>query len=139
MIGMTPNTIKTIFKRFQAENPHPTTELVYHNPFQLLVAVMLSAQATDKSVNKATEPLFKIAKTPEQFLAIGEAKLKTYFKTLNYYQTKTKHVVATCQLLIDHFKSKVPDDRKSLESLPGVGRKTANVILNTCFGHPTLA
>jgi endonuclease-3 len=139
MIGMTPNTIKTIFKRFQAENPEPTTELVYHNPFQLLIAVMLSAQATDKSVNKATEPLFKVAKTPEQFLTLGEAKLKTYFKTLNYYQTKTKHVVATCRLLIDQFKSKVPDDRKSLESLPGVGRKTANVILNTCFGHPTLA
>lgn len=139
MIGMTPNTIQTIFKRFKAENPHPTTELAYHNPFQLLIAVMLSAQATDKSVNKATDALFKIAKTPEQFLAIGEAKLKTHFKTLNYYQTKTKHVIATCRLLIDQFKSKVPDDRKSLESLPGVGRKTANVILNTCFGQPTLA
>lgn len=139
MTPMTPNAVKTIFKRFKAENPHPTTELAFHNPFQLLIAVMLSAQATDKSVNKATEALFKTAKTPEQFLAMGEAKLKAHFKTLNYYQTKTKHVLSACQRLVDHFKSKVPDDRQSLESLPGVGRKTANVILNTCFGQPTLA
>lgn len=139
MKKLSPNEIRTIFKRFQAENPHPTTELKYGNPFQLLIAVMLSAQATDKSVNKATEPLFKIAKTPEDFLKLGEAKLKTTFKTLNYYQTKTKHVIGACRLLVDQFHSKVPEDRKSLESLPGVGRKTANVILNTCFGHPTLA
>jgi endonuclease-3 len=139
MKRLTPSEIRTIFKRFKAENPHPTTELIYHNPFQLLIAVLLSAQATDKSVNKATEPLFKIAKTPEDFLKLGEAKLKTYFKTINLYPTKTRHVVATCQMLIDQFHSNIPEDRKSLESLPGVGRKTANVILNTYFGHPTLA
>lgn len=136
---MSPNTIRAIFKRFQAESPHPTTELRYSNPFTLLIAVLLSAQATDKSVNKATESLFKEADTPEKMLALGEAHLKNALRTLNLYQTKCKHVIQTCQRLIDHFHSQVPDNRADLESLPGVGRKTANVVLNTCFGQPTMA
>lgn len=139
MKSLSPSAIRTIFKRFQAENPKPTTELHYRSPFELLIAVLLSAQATDKSVNKATGPLFKIANTPEGLLALGEAKLKTYLNTINLYPTKTKHIIATCHRLVDQFQSKVPDDRKSLESLPGVGRKTANVVLNTYFGQPTLA
>jgi endonuclease-3 len=128
-----------IFERFQAHDPHPTTELIYHSPFELLIAVMLSAQATDKSVNLATQILFKIANTPAAFLQLGETKLKTYIKTIGLYNTKAKNIIKTCELLIDRYESKVPDDRDALESLPGVGRKTANVLLNTLFNEPTIA
>lgn len=125
--------------RFKKANPHPTTELIYHNPFELLIAVILSAQATDKSVNLATKALFEIADTPKKMLALGEITLKNYIKTIGLYKTKAKHVIGTCRLLIDKFNSKVPSNREDLESLPGVGRKTANVILNTCFGEPVIA
>lgn len=136
---MNIKTIRTIFSRFQAANPHPTTELVYHSPFELLIAVILSAQATDKSVNKATEKLFPIANTPEAIFNLGEKGLKEYIKTIGLYTNKAKNVIATCKILIDQFNSTVPDNRTALESLPGVGRKTANVVLNTYFGQPTMA
>jgi endonuclease-3 len=136
---MNYKSIREIFLRFRQANPHPTTELVYHHPFELLIAVILSAQATDKSVNKATAPLFAVANTPEKMLRLGDAGLKRYIKTIGLYTTKAKHILATCRMLIDQFHSMVPDDRASLESLPGVGRKTANVVLNTCFGEPTIA
>jgi len=128
-----------IFSRLQAEDPKPTTELEYTTPFELLVAVALSAQSTDKGVNKATRKLFAIANTPETILALGEAGLKSYIKTIGLYNTKAKHILKTCQLLIDQHNSIVPDDQAALEALPGVGRKTANVIRNTAFGHPTIA
>lgn len=128
-----------IFTRLREQNPHPTTELNFKNEFELLIAVILSAQATDVSVNKATKPLFKIANTPEKILKLGETKLKSYVKTIGLYNTKAKNIIKTCQLLIDKHNSKVPEDRAALEALPGVGRKTANVILNTAFGHPTIA
>lgn len=136
---MNSNIIRKIFLRFRKANPHPTTELIYHNHFELLVAVILSAQATDKSVNKATEKLFHIANTPEKMLQLGETGLKKYIKSIGLYSTKAKNVIATCKRLIENFHSRVPNDREALESLPGVGRKTANVILNTCFGEPTIA
>jgi len=136
---MNSKKVRDIFLRFRKANPHPTTELVYHNHFELLIAVILSAQATDKSVNKATEKLFKVASTPEKMLKLGEAGLKEYIKTIGLYRGKAKNVIATCKMLIQQFHSKVPHDRASLESLAGVGRKTANVILNTCFGEPTIA
>ncbi|HLB43092.1 MAG TPA: endonuclease III [Gammaproteobacteria bacterium] len=136
---MTPNIIRTIFQRFRKANPKPTTELVYHTHFELLIAVILSAQATDKSVNKASEKLFKIANTPEKMLKLGRENLKEHIKTIGLYTNKAKNIIATCQLLVDQFKSKIPQSREALESLPGVGRKTANVILNTCFGQPTIA
>ncbi|MSP53453.1 MAG: endonuclease III [Gammaproteobacteria bacterium] len=128
-----------IFKRLQAQNPHPTTELVYSSIFELLISVILSAQATDVSVNKATAKLFPIANTPEAIYKLGEEKLKSYIKTIGLYNAKAKNIIKTCQLLIEHFNSEVPHDRASLESLPGVGRKTANVIMNTAFGEPTIA
>lgn len=136
---MNKKTIREIFLRFRDANPHPTTELVYHSHFELLIAVILSAQATDKSVNKATKTLFAIAKTPETMLALGDTGLKNHIKTIGLYTSKAKHILATCRLLIDKFKSNVPHDREALESLPGVGRKTANVVLNTAFGEPTIA
>ncbi len=136
---MNIKTIRTIFSRFQQADPHPTTELIYHSPFELLIAVILSAQATDKSVNKATEKLYPIANTPEAIYALGENGLKEYIKTIGLYTNKAKNIIATCRLLINHFHSQVPDNRESLESLPGVGRKTANVVLNTYFGQPTMA
>ena len=136
---MNSKTIRDIFLRFRRNNPQPTTELVYHSHFELLVAVILSAQATDKSVNKATLPLFKIANTPEKILALGEARLQEKIKTIGLYKNKAKHIIATCQRLVDHFHSTVPKQREALESLPGVGRKTANVIMNTCFAEPTIA
>lgn len=136
---MTPQTIRKIFLRFRKAQPKPTTELIYHNPFELLVAVILSAQATDTSVNKATANLFKVANTPEKMVALGLQNLKQYVKTIGLYNSKAKHVLATAQLLIQEFNSQVPADRESLQKLPGVGRKTANVILNTCFGEPTIA
>ena len=128
-----------IFTRLRKQNPQPTTELNYKNEFELLIAVILSAQATDVSVNKATESLFKTANTPEKIFKLGEKKLKTYVKTIGLYNTKAKNIIKTCKLLIDHHNSQVPEDRAALEALPGVGRKTANVVLNTAFGHHTIA
>lgn len=136
---MNKKTITEIFKRFQTANPHPATELRFSTPFELLIAVMLAAQATDVGVNKATAKLYPIANTPESLLAMGEAMLLTYLNTLNLYKTKTKNVLKTCAILIEKYHSKVPNTREDLESLPGVGRKTANVILNTAFGQPTIA
>jgi len=128
-----------IFSRLQAANPEPTTELHYHNTFQLLVAVMLSAQSTDVGVNKACKSLFIKVKTPTAMLRLGEDGLKQYIKTIGLYNTKAKNVIRTCAMLVDLHQGKVPDDRTALQALPGVGRKTANVILNTAFGHPTIA
>ena len=128
-----------IFTRLRAENPAPTTELNYGNPYQLLVAVALSAQSTDVGVNKATKALFRKVKTPQAMLKLGEEGLKDYIKTIGLYNTKAKNVIAAAQILVEQHKSKVPDQREALEALPGVGRKTANVILNTAFGQPTIA
>ena len=128
-----------IFARLKAEDPKPTTELEHASAFELLVAVALSAQSTDKGVNKATRKLFAVANTPEQMYKLGEAGLKTYIKTIGLYNTKAANIIKTCKLLIDQHNSEVPDDQKALEALPGVGRKTANVIRNTAFGHPTIA
>ena len=130
---------EAIFARLKAENPQPTTELNYTTPFELLVAVALSAQATDKSVNKATTLLFPVANTPETILKLGETGLKKYIKTIGLYNSKAKNIIKTCKILIEQYGSQVPDDQQALESLPGVGRKTANVIRNTAFGHPTIA
>ena len=128
-----------IFSRLRAANPHPTTELEYKTPFELLVAVVLSAQATDKGVNLATRKLFPVANTPAAIHALGEAGLSEYIKTIGLYRSKAKHLIAACRMLIDLHGSQVPADRAALEALPGVGRKTANVILNTAFGHHTIA
>jgi endonuclease III len=136
---MDPKKIRQIFEQFKRSNVHPTTELVYHSPFELLIAVMLSAQATDKSVNKATPGLFKVANTPEKILSLGEKKLTDHIKTIGLYKNKAKNIMAACRLLIEKFNSEVPATREELESLPGVGRKTANVILNTCFKQPVIA
>jgi len=130
---------RRIFERLKAANPKPTTELDYRTPFELLVAVILSAQATDKGVNKATEKLFKVANTPKAILKLGEAGLKEHIKTIGLFNAKAKNIVETCRLLVERHKGKVPDNREALEALPGVGRKTANVILNTAFGQPTIA
>ncbi len=128
-----------IFTRLRSKNPNPTTELNYTSPFELLIAVILSAQATDVSVNKATTPLYKIANTPEAIYKLGVEDLKKYIKTIGLFNTKAENVIKTCKLLVDEHGSEVPRDRESLEALPGVGRKTANVILNTAFGEPTIA
>ncbi len=128
-----------IFSRLQAENPQPETELEYSSVFELLVAVALSAQATDKSVNKATQKLFAVANTPEQILKLGEEGLKKYIKTIGLYNTKAANIIKTCNMLIEQHNAEVPDDQQALEALAGVGRKTANVIRNTAFGHPTIA
>jgi endonuclease-3 len=128
-----------LFACLQAQNPRPTTELNYRTHFELLIAVMLSAQATDKSVNKATAPLFKVANTPKKILALGEENLKIYIKTIGLFNTKARHIIKTCEILITQHSGKVPRERNALEALPGVGRKTANVILNTAFGEPTIA
>ena len=128
-----------IFRRFRAQNPAPTTELHYSTPFELLVAVILSAQATDKSVNKATATLFKVANTPASILKLGENGLKGYIRTIGLYNSKAGNILKTCQILLEQHQGKVPVDRAALEALPGVGRKTANVILNTAFGQPTIA
>src|SRR5690349_3707122 len=130
---------REIFARFRAANPHPTTELEYNSPFELLVAVALSAQATDKSVNLATRKLFPKANTPEAILAMGEEALREYIKSIGLYKTKARNILATCRILIDQYGGKVPETREQLEKLPGVGRKTANVLLNTAFGQPTIA
>ena len=130
---------REIFTRFRQINPHPTTELDYETPFQLLIAVILSAQATDKSVNLATRELFPVAGTPEKILALSETGLSQFIQRIGLFRTKAKNILATCQLLIGKHHSEVPRTRKELEALPGVGRKTANVILNTAFGEPTIA
>lgn len=132
-------TLALIFQRLQAQNPHPKTELHYHSHFELLIAVMLSAQATDVSVNKATQHLFPIANTPETLLALGEEKLKNHIKTIGLFNSKARHIMQTCERLVALHNSKVPATRCELEALPGVGRKTANVVLNTAFGQPTMA
>ncbi|KMJ54279.1 endonuclease III [Vogesella sp. EB] len=128
-----------IFARLQAQNPHPTTELEYATPFQLLIAVLLSAQATDVGVNKATRLLFPVAPTPDKMLALGEEGLEEYIKTIGLYRTKAKNTIATCRILLEQHGGEVPQQREALEALPGVGRKTANVVLNTAFGQPTIA
>lgn len=128
-----------IFRRLQAANPKPTTELHYRTPFELLVAVVLSAQATDVGVNKATAKLFPVANTPTAILKLGERGLKQYIKTIGLFNGKAKNIIATCRLLLEKHDGKVPRTRAELEALPGVGRKTANVILNTAFGEPTIA
>ncbi len=128
-----------IFARLQAANPHPTTELEYETPFQLLIAVLLSAQATDKSVNIATRKFFPEHGTPEGLLALGEEGLADYIKTIGLYRTKAKNAIATCRILLEQHGGEVPQTREALEALPGVGRKTANVVLNTAFGQPTMA
>jgi endonuclease III len=128
-----------IYSRLKAHNPDPTTELRYANPFELLIAVILSAQATDISVNKATDQLYPVAKTPDAILALSEDGLKRYIKTIGLYNSKARNIIKTCRLLIDRHDGQVPETRAELEALPGVGRKTANVILNTAFGQPTIA
>ncbi|GAB2868241.1 endonuclease III [Pseudoduganella ginsengisoli] len=128
-----------IFSRFREANPHPKTELEYTTPFELLIAVLLSAQATDVGVNKATRRLYPVANTPQAMLDLGLDELMSYIQTIGLYKTKAKNVLATCQILIDQHGGEVPRDRESLEALPGVGRKTANVVLNTAFGEPTMA
>ena len=128
-----------IFERLQAENPNPTTELHYGSPFELLVAVMLSAQATDVSVNKATGPLFRAANRPAAMVALGVEGVKPYIKSIGLFNTKAVNLVKTSQILLDQHGGEVPRSRAALEALPGVGRKTANVVLNTAFGEPTLA
>ncbi|MFC3194877.1 endonuclease III [Marinicella sediminis] len=128
-----------MFSRWRDINPKPTTELEFSSPFELLVAVALSAQSTDVGVNKATRKLFPVANTPEAILALGEEGLKEYIKTIGLFNSKAKHIIQTCRILIEQFDSVVPQTREELESLPGVGRKTANVILNTAFGQPAMA
>jgi endonuclease-3 len=136
---MNSKKIRTIFERLRAANPKPTTELEYNTPFELLVAVILSAQATDKSVNVATRVLFEHANTPEAIYKLGVEGLSKYIRTIGLFNSKAKNIIETCRILIEKHGSKVPESREALEALPGVGRKTANVILNTAFGHPTMA
>jgi endonuclease-3 len=128
-----------LFTRLRELDPHPTTELDYSTPFELLVAVVLSAQATDVGVNKATKKLFPVANTPRAILDMGEEKLKSYIATIGLFNSKAKNVIALCRILVDQYDSEVPQTREALEALPGVGRKTANVVLNTAFGHATIA
>jgi endonuclease III len=136
---MNKKKVAAIFARLKARNPHPTTELEYSSPFELLVAVVLSAQATDKSVNLATRTLFKHANTPQAIFALGVAGLSQYIKTIGLYNTKAKNVIELCRILLERHGGQVPESREALEALPGVGRKTANVILNTAFGQATIA
>jgi endonuclease III len=136
---MNPQKRREIFSRLRDQNPHPVTELAYRSPYELLVAVVLSAQATDKSVNLATEKLFPVANTPAKIVKLGEAKLTEYIRTIGLYRTKAKNVITLSKLLLTEHGGKVPDSREALEALPGVGRKTANVVLNVAFGHPTIA
>lgn len=136
---MNKQKIREIFTRFREQNPHPTTELVYHSAFELLIAVILSAQATDVSVNKATVKLFPVANTPQSILDLGLEQLKEYVKSIGLYNSKAQNIIKTCALLIQKHHGEVPRQREALEALPGVGRKTANVVLNTAFGEPTMA
>ncbi len=131
--------IVRLFEHLQAASPEPETELNYTTPFELLTAVMLSAQSTDVGVNKATARLFPVANTPQAILELGENRLKHYISTLGLYNSKAKHLLETCRILVENYDSQVPDNRKALESLPGVGRKTANVLLNILFDEPTIA
>ncbi|HEB63573.1 MAG TPA: endonuclease III [Gammaproteobacteria bacterium] len=128
-----------IFSRFKADNPNPTTELNYKTPFELLIAVILSAQATDKSVNKATDTLYPVANTAQAIFDLGEEELKRYIKTIGLFNSKAANIIKTCALLIEKYQGEVPETREALEALPGVGRKTANVVLNTAFGQPAMA
>ena len=128
-----------LFTRLREYNPRPTTELIYTTPFELLIAVILSAQATDVGVNKATRRLFPVANTPQAILDLGEAALKRHISSIGLFNTKARNVIACCRMLIEHHSGQVPRDRAALEALPGVGRKTANVVLNTAFGEPTIA
>jgi len=128
-----------IFSKLRELDPHPETELNYNTPFQLLISVILSAQATDVSVNKATDKLYPVANTPESIFALGVAGITPYIKTIGLYNSKAKNIIKTCQILIEDYASEVPQTREALESLPGVGRKTANVVMNTAFGEPTIA
>lgn len=130
---------RAIFERLREANPQPTTELEYRTPFELLVAVILSAQATDRSVNKATGPLFEVADTPDAILELGEDGLRAHIRKIGLFNSKAKNIIATCEALVTKHGGRVPHDRKALEALPGVGRKTANVVLNTAFGEPTMA
>lgn len=136
---MKKSVVEQFYQRLRENNPAPTTELDYASPFQLLIAVILSAQATDVGVNKATARLFPVAPTAETMLALGEATLTDYIKTIGLYRTKARNVIATCRILVEQYGGEVPADRTALEALPGVGRKTANVVLNTAFGQPTIA
>lgn len=136
---MKKNDIITFFERLKVENPHPTTELAFSNTFELLIAVILSAQATDVGVNKATAKLYPVANTPETILAFGEEGLKTYIKTIGLFNSKASNIIKTCAILLEKYNGEVPCDRASLEALPGVGRKTANVVLNTAFKQPVMA
>ncbi|AVP95708.1 endonuclease III [Ahniella affigens] len=136
---MKPAARQELFARFKALNPHPTTELLYDSPFELLIAVMLSAQATDVSVNKVTRRLFPLANTPAALLALGEDRVRELISTIGLFNAKAKNVIATCRILLEQHGGTVPAAREALEALPGVGRKTANVVLNTAFGQPTMA
>lgn len=136
---MNKQTRQEMFERWRAENPHPKTELNYTTPFELLIAVLLSAQATDKGVNKATAKLFPVANTPQAMLDLGLEGVMEYTRTIGLYQTKSRHIIQTCRLLLDKHGGQVPQTREELEALPGVGRKTANVVLNTAFGVPVMA
>ena len=137
--NMTKKQIQIFFERLRAQRPHPQTELNYSSPFELLIAVMLSAQATDVSVNKATDKLYPVANTPAQIFALGVDGLKHYIKTIGLYNAKAENVIKTCQILLEKHQGEVPQTQAELEALPGVGRKTANVVLNTAFGQPTMA
>jgi endonuclease-3 len=136
---MNPGKRRAIYERFRKLNPHPTTELEYRTPFELLVAVVLSAQATDRSVNAVTRELYRVANTPAAIAAMGERRLAEHIRTIGLYRTKAKNVVRLSQILVEQHGGEVPRDRAALEALPGVGRKTANVVLNTAFGEPTIA
>ncbi len=136
---MNQQAIESFFATLAAANPHPRSELEYHNNFELLAAVLLSAQATDAGVNKATRRLFLVADTPQKMLALGYDGLCEYIRTIGLYRSKAKHLIETCRILVDRYDGQVPHDREALESLPGVGRKTANVVLNIAFGEPTIA
>ncbi|AXE34046.1 endonuclease III [Chromobacterium phragmitis] len=136
---MNPAKRQEIFRRLREDNPHPATELEYNTPFELLISVLLSAQATDVGVNKATRRLYPVANTPAAMLALGEESLADFIKTIGLYKTKARNVIATCRLLLERHGGEVPQTREALEALPGVGRKTANVVLNTAFGQPTIA
>ena len=137
--NMTKKQIQVFFERLREQRPSPRTELNYSSPFELLIAVMLSAQATDVSVNKATDKLYPVANTAQAILNLGVEGLKAYIKTIGLYNAKAENVIKTCQILVDQYQGQVPETRQQLEALPGVGRKTANVVLNTAFGQPTMA
>ncbi|HEX6062939.1 MAG TPA: endonuclease III [Longimicrobiales bacterium] len=136
---MSPAKVRELFSRLRAQNPAPRSELEFNSPFELLIAVILSAQATDKSVNLATRELFRAANTPQALLSLGQEGLERYIKRIGLYRTKAKNILAACKILADRHGSAVPRNREALEALPGVGRKTANVVLNTAFGEPTIA